>query len=437
MRGRAFELGCVLLGKLCLVGANAALMLFLARRYPPSSYGLLVAGIGAQLLLSRALLLGVESGMKRLRTVRELREVADTVVRAGFATVLGAGAVAVLATIRPTVTAARTGARLWPGWELGSITAGGLGTALLDYCYAVRLAHLRYRSAAALHGGSALLRMVVTVGVSLLVSYRIAPAFIAYSVCNLATGAVAAFWLYPRKRMSWAPPLLPLISRLVRYSVWQAASNFLAIAYLYQGTFLLLHFGNQQGAGRYGLALTLSLGFFAIYNASTEFLLPRAVQVRDRQGVARFLRRSFAVVSALAAACLVLVGAVVLLVEVWLGPGHRAALPVFLLLSATLILLLFQCPFEAISHVLLRPDLLATSWLARAALVAIGGIILVPQAGAMGAATAQLIGTVAMLVPLPMIVLRTRWYSRHVIAAGLTGAAGDALEPHEVVARSS
>jgi uncharacterized membrane protein YeaQ/YmgE (transglycosylase-associated protein family) len=62
-------LAWVLLGRLGLLAASTVLMLFLATRLPLDIYGLLVSTIGAQILLSRGVLMGVESGIVRLRTV--------------------------------------------------------------------------------------------------------------------------------------------------------------------------------------------------------------------------------------------------------------------------------------------------------------------------------------------------------------------------------
>ena len=61
----ARDLTCVLVGRGTAIAANAALMLILAQRLDLGAYGLLVTIISAQLLLSRVLLLGVETGIVR------------------------------------------------------------------------------------------------------------------------------------------------------------------------------------------------------------------------------------------------------------------------------------------------------------------------------------------------------------------------------------
>src|SRR5687767_7369982 len=73
------ELSWVLTGKLALMGANAAVMLFLAKRLELNTYGLLVLTISGQLLISRLVILGADAGMVRLTALPELRSRAQEV----------------------------------------------------------------------------------------------------------------------------------------------------------------------------------------------------------------------------------------------------------------------------------------------------------------------------------------------------------------------
>ena len=66
------------------MGANAAVMLFLAERLDLQTYGLLVITISGQLLISRVLLLGVDVGMIRLIATPDLRSREREVVTAGL-----------------------------------------------------------------------------------------------------------------------------------------------------------------------------------------------------------------------------------------------------------------------------------------------------------------------------------------------------------------
>ena len=62
-------LGWVSAGKLMLLTGNAVLILFLSQRLRLDTYGIFVAVVGAQVLVSRVLMLGVDAGMIRLKTV--------------------------------------------------------------------------------------------------------------------------------------------------------------------------------------------------------------------------------------------------------------------------------------------------------------------------------------------------------------------------------
>ena len=83
VRNRWAELAWVLVGKFALMGANAALMLFLAHRLDLETYGLLVITISSQLLISRLVMLGVDAGMVRLTGIPELRSRSQEVVAPG------------------------------------------------------------------------------------------------------------------------------------------------------------------------------------------------------------------------------------------------------------------------------------------------------------------------------------------------------------------
>ena len=75
-----------------------------------------------------------------------------------------------------------------------------------------------------------------------------------------------------------------LIKRLLGYSYWIGKANVIVIFSLYQGTFLLMMLKQPAATGLFGLGLTLSLGFFAIYNAYSEYL---AVRVRAVEHIRR------------------------------------------------------------------------------------------------------------------------------------------------------
>lgn len=123
----AVELLWILVGKFGLMGANAALMFLLAERLALETYGLLVTVISAQLLLSRVLMLGVDTGMIRMRTIPELRRHAQAVVQAGLVVMgLTAATVALGVLVAAWLWPASATLRL-PPWALAAVV-GRLAT---------------------------------------------------------------------------------------------------------------------------------------------------------------------------------------------------------------------------------------------------------------------------------------------------------------------
>lgn len=396
-RSRAGELSWVLSGKLGLMGANAALMLFLAHRLELKTYGLLVMAISAQLLISRLLMMGVDAGMIRLRGIPELHPRSAEVVTAGLVVMLYTTGALLLISVLATPVLLHFD---MPGWVLASIVAGAIGTSLVDYGYSFRLAHHQYALAALAQGGTAIWRLGLTALVAILLpAYPLV--FIAYHGASLLSGMAQTAVLTKGTR-AW--PERGLVRRLLRYSLWQGKANVIVIFSLYQGTFLLMLLRQQAATGIFGLALTLSLGFFAIYNAYFEYLLARIGSVEDIKALPQFMRRAFGGSLVLTLACAPAIFAIAVLVPWLLRPQMSQVVPIFCYLAASMALLILQAPLEAACHYFLRPRLVSFGWLMRAVLIGIAGLILAPKFGAIGAAIAQLIGSALALVALASIV---------------------------------
>src|SRR5215218_5176420 len=124
------ELFWVLAGKFALMGANAAVMLFLAKWLDLKTYGLLVITISGQLLISRLLMMGVDSAMVRLTTIPELRSRSLEVVTAGLMLIVStSGALIVVMLVAIPVFSQFA----IPAGLLPCIVAGAIGTAFVDY----------------------------------------------------------------------------------------------------------------------------------------------------------------------------------------------------------------------------------------------------------------------------------------------------------------
>ena len=391
------ELSWVLGGKFALMGANAVVMLFLAKRLDLKTYGLLVLTISGQLLISRLLMMGVDGGMVRLTTTPELRSRNAEVVTAGLVTIAGAsGILIVLALLSLTVVSRFE----IPGWTIACIVIGSVGTALVDYGYSFRLARQEYPLASLAQGGTALWRLAVTTIAAVTTPYPLI-VFFAYHGASLCSGLLQTFLI---ARASWNPPDRSLIKQLLRYSFWQGQANVIVIFSLYQGTFLLILLDQQAATGIFGLALTVSLGFFAIYNAYSEYLLARVRSIEQISALPSFVTRAVLSGLLLIVACVPVVFALARLQPWFLGAEWQGFAAVFVYLAVAMVSLIVQSPLEAACHYLLKPKLISFGWLIRAALVAIAGLILAPKMGARGAAIAQMLGFALGLVVLSYLV---------------------------------
>ena len=391
------ELSLVFAGKLALMGANAAVMLFLANRLDLNVYGLLVLTISGQLLISRLLLIGVDSGMVRLTGVPELRSRAQEVVAAGLVIIGCTGGLLLLALVAgiPFVSKSQT-----PAWVLLCIAAGAIGTALVDYGYSFRMARHEYPAAALAQGGTAIWRLGLTTLAAVKLPANPIAVFVAYHGASLISGVVQTLLI---ARIIERPDR-PLIKRLLSYSYWMGKANVIVIFSLYQGTFLLMILNQPAATGLFGLGLTLSLGFFAIYNAYSEYLSVRVRAVEHVRDLPRFMKRALAAALVLALACVPIVFVIAALMPWILGP-EWPEVPIFVYLSASMVLLIFQAPLVAACQYLLKPQLITLGWVMRALFIGVAGIMLAPQMGAIGAAIAQLIGSALALFVLGWLVV--------------------------------
>ncbi len=398
LRNNWAELSWVLVGKFVLMAANATVMLFLAHRLDLTIYGLLVISISGQLLISRFLLMGVDLGMVRLTGILELRSRSQEVVTAGLVLIICTSILLLVLLLFISPLLLRFAL---PVTVILSMVAGSIGTAFVDYGYSFRLGRQEYQQAAFAQGGTAMWRLGVTALIAMLLPAYPLAVFFAYHGASVLSGLAQAI---PMAHKSWAWPDRALLQRLLRYSFWLGIANIIVILSLYQGTFILMALNQPQATGIFGLALTLSLGFFAIYTAYSEYLLVRIRSLEHIKALPRFLARAAAAALILVVACVPVIMAVALLMLWFLGQEWREAVPIFFYLAASMVLLIFQAPLVAACHYILKPQLVTFGWVLRTVLIGIFGLILAPQMGATGAAIAQLIGSALALLLISSLV---------------------------------
>jgi O-antigen/teichoic acid export membrane protein len=391
------QLSWLLAGKLALIGANAAVMLFLANHLALETYGLLVITISGQLLISRLLIMGVDAGMLRLTAVPDLRSRWQEVVNAGLVSMAGTGSVLIVVWILITPVLSLLAI---PAWVVACIVAGAIGTSLVDYGYSFRLARQEYPWAALAQGGTALGRVLLTILAAMKFPANPVAVFVAYHGASLVSGLVQTVFVARVDQL----PRRELIKRLLSYSFWLGKASVIVIFSLYQGTLLLMVLNQPEATGLFGLGLTLSLGFFAIYNAYSEYLQVRIRSVEHVDDVGRFTGRALAAALVLMLACVPVVFLVVMLMPWFVAPELLVVVPAFVYLSASMVLLILQAPLVATCHYLLKPHLITLAWVMRVVLIAAAGLILAPRMGATGAAVGQLIGSVLALLVFSWLV---------------------------------
>ena len=398
LRNHAREYAWILTGRFTLLGANAALMLLLVRLLEIETYGLLMVTISAQLLISRVVLMGVDAGMVRLTGVAGPSVPPREVVAAGLTVMRYTTAALVVLALAAAPVLSSLGVSLW---LCACIVAGAIGTSRVDYACSVRLTEHRFPLAALAQGGTAVARLGLTLAAATLVLPSSSNGvFGAYHGVSLFAGVclTAALGLRgPR-------PDRAVVRRLLDYSRWHAKSSVVVIFTLSQGTFLLMLLGDRAATGTFGLGLTVSLGFFAIYSAYAEYLRVRIRSVADRAELSRFLRRSIQVAVVLSLACVPAIALVAAFLAWMLAPELSPVVTNFRYLSAAMVLLILHAPFEAVCHYLMRPQWVTVSCVARALVIGVAGFMLAPRMSAAGAAIAQLIGSVSTLIILVTIV---------------------------------
>ena len=392
------ELFWVLAGKFALMGANAAVMLFLAKWLDLKTYGLLVITISGQLLISRLLMMGVDSAMVRLTTIPELRSRSLEVVTAGLMLIVStSGALIVVMLVAIPVFSQFA----IPAGLLPCIVAGAIGTAFVDYGYSYRLARQEYPLAALAQGGTAVWRLALTTIAAVKLPAFPFAVFVAYHGASLVSGLAQSLLI---ARVSERPNR-GLIKQLLSYSWWLGQANVIVIFSLYQGTFLLMLLKQPAETGVFGLALSLSLGFFAISNAYSEYLSVRVRALEHTKELPRFIMNALAGALVLMLACVPVIFVAATLIPWFLGPEWLEVVPVFVYLSASMVLIIVRAPLVAACHYLLKPKLITFEWVIQAGVVGIIGLILAPRMGATGAAIAQLLGSAVAFIVLSYLVV--------------------------------
>ena len=380
-----------------MTGANSALMLLLGLYMDNQVYGLLVTAVGTQLLVSRMVLLGVDQGMIRLYTLDDLRERPERVVLAGLCSasllsipVMLIGGVAVF-----------VGVHGYPWFALAAVSLGSVGIALFDYAVCSRLANLNFRAAGLVQASMPFGRVVLTLGAFWLLPEHPEAVFLVYAATTLLFGVALSLQAI---RKSVHLPDLKLLLRLVNYSKWPGLCDVAMMACLQQGLFMLSYLERPDDRGVYGFALTISMGFFAIFLAYYQTILPRAVRLESVQELPLFTLKCVLAALLLVLGCLVVTGLIGLFLPGILPLEKQGFAPPFYGLAAFMMILMVEAPLTVACQFLLLPQLALVGMSIRIVAVAAFGLWLTPMHGVAGTGAAQALGAACSLVLYALMV---------------------------------
>ncbi|MBK8977036.1 MAG: hypothetical protein IPM29_14065 [Planctomycetes bacterium] len=393
-----------LVGRMGTTAANALLMLALSLGdlMALDAFGVFVAFVGGQMLLSRIVLAGQEQAMVRLHGTGELGPEA---LRAGLVVVrvlgllsVGAGLAALL--LDP--------AWLPSGWSPWMLALGGVaaaGSAWLDVACASFLARLRYRRVGLLQAAFATVRAAATTAAAASGSSPNLPFAVFAIVTTLGGGAVLAWSFVGTGAAAPAARIRATLS----YGRWITLADAAMVLALQQGVFLLMALGRRQEAGRFGFALQFAQGLFAIYLAAYHALLPRASRLASRREVAPFLRRVYGRIGlAIGGSWILAAGIAIVLPMILerLRPELLGFVPAFLGLAGFVTALLLEAPIGVSCHALRSPRLHLLAMSVRCVAIFGLGLWLVPRLGDTGAGLAQLGGATVAMALLAWLLLR-------------------------------
>ncbi len=401
-RSRARDLAWTMFGKLAMTGANSLLLLSLIPLglLDLETFGLFGTCIALQLVLSRVVLVGADQGMIRLYTVEDLRSRPQRVVAAGLHSALlfsipafVLGAIGVFAA-EPVARA--VGIDPWPSSAVLAVPLGAVGLALFDYAVAARLARLRYRRAALVQASMPIVRTAVTLGALYFLPTHPGLSFLLYAIVSFAFGAYLSFrtWGQCGRR-----PERALIVRLLSYAKWLGAADVAMIVCLQVGLFLLTYLDLGGERGTFVFSLNLFYGWFAVFLAFYQTILPRAARIADVADLPGFIFRWLRIGGAIGVGCLVLAPAIAYGIEFALSPIELPPfIPSFFALTGFAVVLVLEAPLTVACQYLLLPQLPVLNLVLRIVIVAALGLWLAPRYGALGAGLAQLAGAVVSYV---------------------------------------
>ncbi len=316
-----------------------------------------------------------------------------------------------------------------PKWQsaapyLQYVAIAIIGDTLIRALMVVMQASQRFRGFLLLEGLVSIIRFVAVVILWLEGAMRVDLVLAFYAGASFAV-AVLGIVLLPSGLAGSMRVLRADVMDIVHYLKWMVPAMFLAAANERVDVLLVYNFSGASFAGLYSAALTLALIPDILGGCLSTLIQPRIMLMHERGTFIRSLRQFLSISLPVCGAGFVLA---ILLAEpifgALLGPKYVASAPAFYWLLAGTLFWLAVTPLPMNLVAVAMPRRMVFITIAQSAIVAGGGILLLPRLGWIGMAQAIFV----MRVVVALLILATA----RKIAASPFGADSPSIFPPQV-----
>jgi O-antigen/teichoic acid export membrane protein len=413
-----------LLREFSIVGAGAAMsrgvalltLLILTRHLGPPEFGIFSIGWAVYLLVSQ-LVSGIDLGYVDLEARGPVQSLQRAYFRIKF---VAAGAVALLAIALPIACGAVI------GWN-GSLTQALVVAGLAGAAWSVLQSNLSSYRAHREFGRFAILTIVFNAIVALLVVILVAldvRSPTAFLACYLVTGLTAAAFLGLRDRQHSASSTPDDQRRIIHHSRWLVVSSVLFSIGERVEILVAAGFLTAFELGVYAAPARLFALFSFFLSSMETVLLPHASRLRNYQAYRSFLRRSILLTGGVAIVAAIVAVASLPLTRLLLGPSYVSAAVIVPAFCVSAVLLSAQATLKYLLFTVGRPDAFALLNALVLGSKLLAAFVLIPLAGARGAAWSLAISYGAGTIFIALFLRATR--RRGVWESSTTGTDGSA-----------
>jgi len=237
--------------------------------------------------------------------------------------------------------------------------------------------------------GATALAMTQRLDLMAAIAINVSAPFVAFAA-NIAFGSLRGLRL-------WGDPFV-LLPRIWDFSKWVWLSNVCSMFFSRLEIYFLMMFTSASEVGIYSAAFKLCGPIHLLETATRAVLFPEVSRRAGLQNLASFVRRSLLPLTAISIAVWCLGFATAPLIPVLLGDRYETAAPIFVILLAARVALIPLVPLTLLFFATDRTRAGAMAAVIQLIILAAGGLILIPNYGAAGAAWTQNLVTAGAVV---------------------------------------